>query len=339
MARKTYPEYHKTLMDQGFYPTSKRRIKFEETPHALIYRAGDFIYKIRKHRHGSDNPALKEKIAREALARGRQWAPEVYQDLLPLYRTAEGYSLQGSGEVLEFLLKLTQYSEHYFLKRVLSAGKLTPTGTGRLARYLAEHHANLVAGEKGIESGKPEFIRDLMEEVLYQSKKYINQTLPAPLLDMVSRPVHRFIEDNRKLFVRRVKKNRIVECHGAFLPEHIYLKSKEIFAISPQADMGRYRLMDAAYDVAMFLNELELAGAAELIELFQKRYITASKDRDLPKVITLYQTLSAMRTGLIYSERLIGETTPEDEKPGLIEAAHRYYNLGLKIAREIPQQG
>ena len=69
---------------------------------------------------------------------------------------------------------------------------------------------------------------DLAEEVFYQVKKYVNVTVAPPVLDTVTRPMFKFIEDYRKLFQRRQKKGFITNCHGAFVAEHIFLKGKEV---------------------------------------------------------------------------------------------------------------
>lgn len=344
-------------MDQSTYSSALRRPKFDESPHSYFYRTGNYIYKIRKTNPVYNTLAIKERYAREALRLTQFWGGEVGVAVAPLVKLADGgYALgaQGAsgtasvsgasdnagpdGEVTDYALQMLQLSDHYLLNRQLEAGKLTPTGMGRLARFMAQHHLESSLGEGGAEAGRPENFRGLSEEAFYQSKKYLQSTITEAMLEMISRPVNKFLDEGRKLFLRRVKKGHVVECHGDFVPEHIFMKGTEIHAVAPLDSQPKFRMLDAAGDVASLINELlldETEKAAELTAVFIKRYISAAKDRDLPRILPLYQTLQAVHKGVLLSERML-EADPESEaREVLRDRAHRYFNLAVKVARQI----
>ena len=337
MADTAYPEFHKTLLAEATYPVAKRRIKFVETHHSYVYKTGDTAYVVRKTGPADSGIALKEVYARETLALGRRWAPDVYLDVVPIVRTAGGFSLAGEGEVVDYALKLSQLSDNYWLHKLLGQGKFSPGSVGKLARYLAQCHRDSSPEAIPPEAGRPEHLRDLAEEVFYQVKKYVNVTVPAPVLDTVTRPMFKFIEDHRKLILRRQKKGRIVECHGAFVPQHIYIKGKDIFAVSPLSGSKKFRLLDAANDLATLLNELMRHGAQVQGELFVKRYKAASHDREMETMLPAYRTLQAMRSGLILSEVHSGIELTEQQRGEAGKAAQTYFNLAVQTAREIPR--
>lgn len=323
------------------YPSSSRRIKYEETHRSHLYRTGDHLYKIRKEDAIYSSLALKERHIQDALILGKHWAGDVVVAVFPLVKLEEGFALGDhhaqSGEVTDYALQLVQLSDHYWLQRELAGDKVSPTAIGRLARFLAEHHAESATEENTVDAGRPEHFRNLMEEMLYQCKKYIPITLSEPMLEIIARPVSHFIDDARKLFVRRQKRGRIVNGHGAFMPEHIFMKGREIYVVSALDGQPKFRVLDAAADVASLVNALELAGAEELGDLFVKRYVTAAKDRDLPRMLPVYRTLQAVRQGLFHSEWLA--ELPEDD-PGRadhIAEATRYFNLAVLTARKIPK--
>jgi hypothetical protein len=336
MAKKTYPEFHKALLDPSLYPSAPRRIKFEETRHCYVYKTGSLVYKIRKTGPVYSSVAIKERFAREALTLGKRWAPEVVQEVVAVVRSAEGlYSLGGEGTVVDYALRLSQLPDHYWLHRLIGQNKLTAVAVGRLARYLADHHGSAAAGEKAAEAGRPEHFRRIAEEILYQSKKYINLTVTQPMLDMIARPVSRFIDDSRKLFLHRQRKGRVVDGHGAFVPEHIFLRGPEVHAVAPLDASPKFRQLDVANDVATLLNELCRLDAAESADLFLKRYIAASRDRDLPRILAAYRTLQALRYGLSYSERLNEAGMDEQQRGSIVQAANAYFNQAVRAAREI----
>ena len=166
----------------------------------------------------------------------------------------------------------------------------------------------------------------------------MDRTAPQALLDMVTHPVTRFVEDNRKLFLRRQKKGFIVECHGDFVPEHIYIRGKEAFAVFPLARQEKFRVLDAANDVATLLNEFIRRDDPDTGQLFLKRYMVCAKDREVSRLIPAYQTLQAMRSGLILSEQMSAEGLSEAERSARAKAAQTYFQIAVQAAREIPRE-
>ena len=336
MAKKAYPEFHKALLNQSLYPSASRRIKFEETGTSYLYRTGDHLYKIRKDSPVYSSLAIKEAYAHEALRVGERWAPGCYEAVVPIVQTESGYALGGEGEEVAYAVRIKQLSGHYWLSDLLAHGKATQTAIGRLARYLADEHQAHAAPDKAAEVGRPEHLRGLVEEIAYQAKKYIGQTLTDAMYDMTMRPLERFLDEGRKLFLRRQKRDRVVDGHGAFIPEHIYMRGKDVLAVSALETHRKYRLLDAANDVATLLNELNLADAKETADLFLKRYVTASRDRELEKILPVYEAFQAMRRGLVYSERQVDAANAAASED-FARRAHAYFNLAVQRVRELPR--
>ncbi|MDH4247008.1 MAG: hypothetical protein OEW39_04250 [Deltaproteobacteria bacterium] len=326
-------------MDQSTYPSAPRKIKFEETAWCYFYRTGDHLYKIRKVSPVYPNIALKERYFHESLRLLKRWSPELGGQIFPIIRRPDGqYALGGEGEILDFALQINQLSDTYWLDNLVPKGKLPKTAWGRLARFLAERHALSSLGESAGEVGRLEHFRALFDEIYYQSKKYTDITITQPMLEFIHLPMTRFLENARKIFIRRCKKNRILECHGAFVPEHIFLKSSQIYAIAPLDAGTKYRHLDAANDVASMVNGLWMMQAMEQAELFVKRYVTAAKDRDLPTMLPVYQTLNAMRCGVFHSERAAEHVQDEALRMEDLEHARKYFQLAVQAARQIPKE-
>jgi aminoglycoside phosphotransferase family enzyme len=338
MTKTAYPEYHKALLDQNLYPAATRRIKFEETRTSLLYKSGQYLFKIRKTGPHYSSLAVKEAYAQEALRLGQRWAPGVYEAVVPIVKSDAGYAIDGPGTPVEFALRMKQLPSHSFVDELLAAGKLSPVLVARVARFLADQHAaHPVSEAPATQLGRPEHFRGLFEEITYQVKKYLNVALSEAVYDMFRRPVERFTDDERKLFLRRIKRQRIVEAHGAFVPAHVHARAKEIVAVSPLESAAKFRLLDAAADVATFCNELHLAGALEQEALFAKRYASAAKDRDLPQILPAYEVLQATRDGLALCEWRVEAEGDPSRQAELARQAHDRFNLAVLRAREIPK--
>lgn len=337
MARHAYPEFHKALLDQSLYPAAPRKIKFEETALSYLYRTGAHVYKIRKPSSVYASTAIKERYAQLALTLGRHWAPAVVEAVVPIVRTNTGFALGGPGEVVDYALRMVQLPDNYWLRRLLDAGKVTPTLMGRLARFLAERHGEAVQPERAAEGARPDELGERLVELAYQSRKYEEVTVSQPALDMIVRPMERYLEETRRTISRRPKRGRIVDGHGDFRPQHIHVRGTDICAVAPLEAQPRIRIADAAHDVATLVNCLALGEHSELAEVFVKRYATAAKDRDLGRVLPIHRVLHALRTGLACSERL-GDLAPEHPDHGCrLAEARGWYNLALRVARELPR--
>jgi hypothetical protein len=338
MTKTLYPEYHKALLDQTHYPAATRRIKFEETRYSYLYKTGAHVYKIRKPGPHYSSLALKEAYVSDALRLGQRWAPDVAETSVPILRTASGYAFEGEGTTVDHALRLKQLPPHYFVNELAAAGKFSLAMVGRVARFLAERHAaHPLPDPRAAHAGRPEHFRDLFEEVAYQVKKYVGLALSEAVYDMIRRPVEHFVENERKLFLRRAKRHRIVEGHGAFVPDHVHVKGKEVLALSPLEGMSKFRELDAAADVASFCNGLHQAEAIEAEAVFVKRYVSAAKDRDLGRILPVYEVLQALRAGLELCEWRVELADDPARQLVLAHQAHDQFNLAVQRAREVPK--
>ena len=122
------------------------------------------------------------------------------------------------------------------------------------------------------------------------------------------------------------------------MPEHIYLRGKDVLAFSSLDAHPKYRLLDAANDIAVLLNDLNLRGASDMADLFLKRYVSASHDREVDKILPIYEAFQAMRSGLMYSEQLVEGDTSAAAMETLSGKAQAYFNLAVQRVREMPRE-
>jgi aminoglycoside phosphotransferase family enzyme len=353
MSRKAHPEYHKALLDQATYPVAPRHIRYQETRCSHLYRTGAEVFKLRKPSTVYSSVAVNEVLVREALASGRRWAPQVMIGMSEVVAVGDSFRLaavpglpdaagavplapaSAESRLVDYALRMKQFPEHHWADVLVRNDKLSEVSIGRVARLLAQRHAEAPADERAAGLGRPEQIGALAEDLLYQAKRFIGGALTEPMFELMARPLHRFIADAHKLLLRRVKKGRLVHCHGAFVPEHVYVKSLDVQAISPVLTQSKYHLLDAASDVAAFVNGLLLLDAAGSARLFQSRYAAAAKDRDLGEVLPCYQVLVALRRGLTASEAHAEPSLSEPMREEFRVAAQAHFALGVQVARDM----
>jgi hypothetical protein len=325
-------------MDQASHPTATRRPKHEETRYSHLYKTGAEVLKIRKTNATYASLAIKEAYANEALQLGRRWAPTTYLGVVAVMQQGDTFTMGGTGTPVDYAMRMTQLSDHYFVDYLVEHQKLNATAVGRVARFLAQKQLEGTVPEtEAAEAGRPEHFGELVAEVLYQVKKYIGTGLTSAMYELIARPMAHFLEHQRKILLRRFKKNRVLMCHGAFGPEHVYVKQQDVEAISPLESPRKLRLLDAASDAAQFVNGLQLLGATEDAATFVQRYAAAAKDRDVEAVLPVYQVYQASREGLMRCEWL-AEMAENDEQRGPVrDQAMKRFELAVEAARRLPK--
>jgi len=88
-------------------------------------------------------------------------------------------------------------------------------------------------------------------------------------------------------------------------------------------------------DVACFVNGLLFLEGADSAALFQSRYASAAKDRDLETLMPFYQVLMALRRGLTASEAAVEATLPDDMREDMRNAAQSHFALAVQVVRSM----
>jgi hypothetical protein len=340
-------------MEQATYSVAPRHIRHQETHCSFLYRTGAEVYKFRKSSPVYSSLEVKELLVREGLALGRRWAPQVMIGMAKVVAVGESYCLAAvaelpdavgavplpacpaDGRLVDYALRMRQLSESHWVDALVRGGKLSGVTVGRIARFLAQRHAEAPADERAQAHGWSEQVAALADVLLSEAKQLIGGALSEPMLELMGRPLHRFVADAHKLLLRRARKGRLVHCHGAFVPEHLHAKSLDVQAISPVLSQSKFHLLDAASDVAAFVNGLLLLNSDELARLFQERYAAAAKDRELAEILPGFQVLMALRRGISASEAQAEAALPGEQRAAYGAAAQAQFALGVRIARDM----
>ena len=337
MTLHSLPAFHAALLEPSSYPETPQRIRFEETRRSYLYRTGAHVYKVRKTSVLYSSPAIKERYGQVALTLGLRWAGDVVQAVVPIVRTPDGFALGGAGEPVDYALRMAKLPDAHWLHRMLAHERITPELLGQLAHFVAGRHAAAALEERAAAGGHPQRVQELLDELLYQGRQHVGACGGEAVLDMIARPLGRYLEHLRRLMLRRLKRGRVVEGHGALVPEHIHAHDAQIHALAPLEAQSKFRVLDAANDVALLSNALALRGQGEDAELFAQRYAAAAKDRDLPRILPLYRILQALRCGVQRGEWCAEAAPDSKERAALAQQAGDRFTLALQMARALPK--
>ena len=326
-------ELVKALKEPAAYHNSPKTIKLRETSTSFLFKADDQLYKIKKLGNEYATLAVKEAFCREECRLSQRFNPNWPLEVLPVMEHNGELKIGGTeGEIIEYALKMEALADQWSLSQLLAKDKLTIKHISKIATRIAEIHAVSPAKDRAAESGKPEPFRALCDDMLFQLKRYFEASLTQPILDMIRHPLEKFINDNKRLFNKRQKKGRIVLGHGAFLPEHIFVRGDQVHFISPQEVQKKLAVLDVANDVSSLTVELARMGKTELFDAFVQQYLEVSNDQDLLKMLPLYQTYCALKQGVKTCELKVSQQNDD-----LGTLAMDYFNLAVRFSREIPR--
>ena len=326
------PAWVEALKHPEAYPQTPKSVGLTETHTSYLFRADELLYKVKKPGNEYPSPSIKEVFCRAEARLLQQFNHAFPARVVPVHETSGGFQLEGEGSPVEYALEIPFLRESGFLNVRLDKEKAGVADLERIGVQLAETHATLVVKDKDkvANSARPEAFRALCEDFLYQLKRYFDASLTQPILDMIRHPLEKFLDDNGAILVRRLRKGRVVGGHGAFLPEHLHLKGETITVVSPQEVHRKYAVLDVANDVAALSVELMRRNRNDLRTVFLQRYIDTSKDRELNRLLPLYETFQALKQGVNSCEMKVAL---QDDALG--ELGMDYFQLAVRRSRDL----
>ncbi len=304
---------------------TEEEILIIETNVSWVYLTGEYAYKRKKAVKFGDvldfSTLEKRKIACEnEITLNKRLAPEMYLEVVKL--TKEG-KIEGSGEIIEYLVKMKQYNQQQLLTEIIKKDlKLSSQTIKQLAELIGEFHKKNIYKEKlnvheNIYEKCDENFRTLATfEGFNLDQLYVNRVLL-------------FLEKNKSFWEQRIDDERIVDGHGDLQLKNIYLVENSLILFDCIEFNINLRIQDVLEEVAFFAMDLEFHNLPKEANEFLQLYLKLIDEKipfDSP-FINFYKSYRAMvRTKVHYSTYLFG-SEENAQKEAEKELALKYYNL------------
>ena len=190
-----------------------------------VFLAGGRVYKLKKPVRfpylDFSTLARREAACRGELKLNRRLAPDVYQDVVPLVRSANELVLGGDGEVVDWLVAMNRLDDTQMLDRVIGEARLHRWQLDRLAAALVQFYrrANVVFVSPA------ENAAELWRSIAFNRRILLDPRLHLPpgRVQRIIAMQRRFLMERAGLLAERVRTRQIVDGHGDLRPEHIWL--------------------------------------------------------------------------------------------------------------------
>lgn len=330
------PEFYDSLIKEGTFPQANKIIKYQESDNYWIFKTGKKVLKVKKKEAQSTAIPMEELFCREIVEQMQIHSPLAEAKLVCVKKDGDSFSIdwdhQSSSKENYCAVYMNQLSDRGFLSNMISKNKLAEKSLERISLHLYEFHQKTPVS-KSKEDGSPDLVWEKIENLYYQSKKYLNQTITKAIIDMTLRPIEKYLNDNRKLFLRRMKGGEIKLVHGCLIPRKIHCTKEDVTFLGKTSDPLKDRFRDVASDIADLSVELLISDLEQMSETFINSYVQQSGDKDIPLVLPIYQAARCLSLGLKHSIKSVSESSKQAEEDK--QQAIRYYEQTIDVVRAL----
>jgi len=129
MSDVSLPPYIQYLQQESSYPHISSDVSLVQTHISFVLLAGRYVYKWKKPvDFGFLNFSTLEKrkyYCEQELQLNRRLCPDLYEELVTINKDGDSFCLNGSGEVVEYGIRMARMDEEQMMGRVMARGELT----------------------------------------------------------------------------------------------------------------------------------------------------------------------------------------------------------------------
>lgn len=318
------------LQRADFFGEEVKLVKVIETHISYIFLTGDYAYKIKKPvDYGFLDFSTLEKrkyYCDEELLLNKRLCPDIYIEVLPITKRNNLIELNGSGEIIEYTLKMKEFSQKKIMKNLLEEKKVKKQFIKKINKKLIKFYNSTDKNKHIDKYGRIDKIKKNIFENFTQTEKYIGISINEDIFNYIKKISKLFIDKNINLFDNRVKDKKICDCHGDLHSGNIVLLDDKIYIFDCIEFNKRFRYCDIASDLAFLAMDLDYLNHHYYSSLFIQDYIEKTKDFEILKILHFYKSYRAYVRGKVLSFNLNNESDYNKRK-NIINQAKKYFDL------------
>src|SRR5438477_5918700 len=322
------------LKSPASYPHQPRRVLLRQTHISWVFIASPFVFKVKKPINLGflDFSTLEKRhhFCQRELDLNRRLCPDVYLDILPIYKTPSDFSFKANGNIAEYCLKMKELPKGGFLGELLAERRVGESEINRIISRLRRFYESQTPTREIEKWGRPEKLKISTDENFAQVEPFVGRKISAAAFAAIRRFTNEFYVRNEKLFRRRMQQHRIRDCHGDLHLDHIHLTPKATTIFDCIEFNDRFRFIDIANDVAFLAMDFDLEGRSDLGNLFLRNCAGEFHDSEMLKLSDFYKCYRALVRGKVESIQAISMKPAKAGKHA--KAAARYFRLALRYA-------
>ncbi|HEX5168506.1 MAG TPA: hypothetical protein VFW11_04990, partial [Cyclobacteriaceae bacterium] len=201
------------------------KVEVLETHMSWVFLTDKYVYKLKKPVHYDflDFRSIesRQQCCLEEVRINKPLAGDTYLKVVPLVSSRHALRLAGSGEVIDWLVKMKRLPREHMLDSMILKKTIRFDWVQRAAEVLADFYLACPAADIGERDFKNQIIQDINKNSkgLLRKEFKLNS---ASIIGITASLLH-FLVENNDLFCSRVHEGRVIDGHGDLRPEHICL--------------------------------------------------------------------------------------------------------------------
>src|SRR5213080_1490764 len=316
------------------YPHGPREVRSIQTHISWVFVTTPFVFKVKKAVNLGflDFSTLEKRrhFCQRELELNRRLCPSVYLDIVPIYKSASGFSFKAEGEIAEYSVKMRELPGDWFLSELLVNRLVGENEINRVIFCLHRFYESQPPSPVIEEWGRPEKLKISTDENFVQVEPFVGRTISPAAFETIRHFTNHFYAANEKLFRERVQQHRIRDCHGDLHLDHIHITPETLSIFDCIEFNDRFRFIDVVNDVAFLAMDFDFEGRSDLANLLLHNAAREFQDSGMLKVTDFYKCYRAFVRGKVQSIQGLSmkTTTPEEHA----NQSARYFRLALRYA-------
>jgi uncharacterized protein len=308
-----------------------------ETHISWVFLADEFAYKVKKPVDLGfvDFTTLERRrfFCEEELRLNRRLAPQLYLDVLPITGSAESPRIGGTGEAIEYCVRMLRFDQKDLLSRLVATQELQPRQIDALARKVAEFHAEIPVAKAAAWFGTPEAVA----APIRANFTHLAGPENAAVKDQIERLqawCEQELSDRELDLLARKRNGFIRECHGDMHLGNMVLIAGTVTVFDCIEFNADLRWIDVASEIAFCTMDLEDRGRVDLARRFLNAYLEWSGDYASLTVFRLYVVYRALVRAKVAQLRRLQGGVESKENERLTRELANYLQLADRSTRK-----
>ncbi|MEM6500895.1 MAG: AAA family ATPase [Cyanobacteria bacterium P01_C01_bin.89] len=325
------PAVIQSMLKPGFYPHPVTEpIQLVQTHVSYVLLTGDWVYKVKKSVDFGfldySTLARRKMFCDREIDLNQRGVEGLYVRTVPIYAGADNtHSLEGSGDPLEYAVKMHQFPQEDLFSARFEAGDLPSDRIVELAKRVAEFHLTAPTDETIRSYGVADQVKSALDQNFEQTKGYIGGPQTKTQYDETKAWTDAFFANNSELIQSRVDNHWIRNGHGDLHLGNICLWQDKVALFDCIEFNEPFRFVDVMYDVAFTVMDLDHRGRSDLANLFVNTYVERTGDWEGLGVLPLYLSRQSYVRAKVTSFLLDDMGVPESDRYAASKSAAAYY--------------
>ena len=325
------------LLDAAVYDHPVGEIRLVETHISWVILTGDYVYKIKKPVDLGflDFSTLERRrfYCHEEVRLNRRLAPDIYLDVVPVTGTEDRPALGGEGTVIDYAVRMRQFSPAAQLDILLAHGALEPWQLDAVARLVAKFHDEIAVAGPETDYGEPASICYAVKENIRHIRDRLQQDATTTELDALGEWIEAACTRLAAVFRQRKTEGFIRECHGDMHLRNLAWFDDKPLVFDCIEFNPQLRWIDVQSEIAFLVMDLQDRGQPQLGWRVLNTYLEHSGDYAGVGVLPFYLLYRALVRAKVEAIRATQAGIGADERAAVLREFQGYLRLAGDYTR------